>query len=158
MRLNNNMLDYHSLECIYYAFFHSHLQYGLGVWGCMINNHLKSRIIKLPKRALKIIDNKKPDSKFSTDIDDLIKIELAKISFRYISDSLPIRLVRLFEHSTHNYETRNRSSPRSSLHSKTIYNNSYLCKAPSNWVTMSQHIKESTNLKTLVQRVKKSLR
>ena len=78
-------------------------------------------------------------------IEDLIKLSLLKISFRYINDVLPKRITNLFEINRHERLTRNRLNLITPQHTLQIYNNSFLGKAPNCWLLLPNEIKQKKN-------------
>ncbi len=66
-------------------------------------------------------------------IDELIDLELLKISHRYVNKTIPKPMGNLFQANdyNHNYLTRARNNPRIEWHSSNIFHKSFLCRAPS---------------------------
>ena len=120
----------------------------------------------LQKKALRTIEHAKYnactlDLRKKTNIlliDELIELELAKISFRYTHDALPKPLENLLQANdyNHNYMTRARHNPRIQPHSTNIYFNSFLRRAPSIWTNLGQNIKTKPSLPTFCKAYKKS--
>jgi len=79
---------------------------------------------------------------------DLIDLSLLKISFRYVNDLLPARIVNLFELGTHDYRTRNRNNLRAIRHTANSYSKSFLGKAPGLWLHLNDVIKAKSNMKS----------
>ena len=88
---------------LYYAFFHSHLLYGLLVWSATYTSYLQPINI-LQNKALRIISNKQrwtnstilySDLKILK-LQDLIKLEIAKFMFSYDNCLLPPIFVNYF--------------------------------------------------------------
>ena len=90
-------------------------------------------------------------------IQQLLKKELMKISYRYMYNLLSVRIVNLFEHKNHGYNTRNRSAPNIKKHGTKKYNDSFLTKAPSMWLTLPTSIKSVKNVKVFSKSVQKHL-
>ncbi len=76
-------------------------------------------------------------------IDELLELELAKISHRYIHGTLSKPVENLFQANdyNHNYQTRSSNNPRIQRHTSAIFNKSFLRKAPSIWTNLGQGIK-----------------
>ena len=90
-------------------------------------------------------------------IEKVIKLEILKISHKYMHDKLPGPLNSLFDIWSHAYETRNRDLPIIKRHSTMLYNKSFLCKNATYWLQLPQSIKLITSLKTFAKNVKKTI-
>ena len=66
---------------IYYANIQSYLQYVLCVWGPMLNSKMSKRILNKLKTVKKLLPATSHVKMLS--FDDLQKVELAKLSYRY---------------------------------------------------------------------------
>ena len=104
-----------SLKLVYDGLFHSHFQYSLLNWGRAASSHLQKLIILQNKfiRESLFCANEKPInflySKFNTFmITDTIKIEFAKIMFKYNNRLLPPSFNNYFTKldEVHHYNTR----------------------------------------------------
>ena len=76
-------------------------------------------------------------------VEDLIELELVKISHRFCHNSLPEPVAYLFQHNafTHLYNTRSRNNPRIEKHKTAVFNKSFLCKSPSLWANLPYNMK-----------------
>ena len=140
---------------IYHANIQSHLNYALNVWGPMLRaKDLKDLKIQQNK-AIRNIFNLGPRIRLLPfykkaqilTIEDVIQLSLAKISFRYVNDILPIRITNLFDIVDHAYMTRNRNFIRVRHHTLQLYNRSYLGQAPNIWLNLNNDIKEKNKIK-----------
>ena len=80
-------------------------------------------------------------------VEDQIKLSLLNIFFRYVNDTLPIRIVNLFEIIRHERNTRNQYQLTTPQHTLQIYNNSFLGRAPGCWLRLANDLKNKTNSK-----------
>ena len=80
-------------------------------------------------------------------IKNLIKLELAKVSSKYINNLYSNAILTLFEASSHQYETRNKNVPRIKRHNNSLYNSSFLCKSAYLWLALPRDMKEKDNTK-----------
>ena len=129
-----------ALRTLYHSYIQSSFMYGLSVWGPLVTKSNLNRVRVLQKKSLRTIDHAKYNACTSnlckkTEIlliDDLIELELAKISYRYVNKSLPNPVQNLFQANdyNHNYLTRARHNPRIQQHNSSMFNKSFLCKAP----------------------------
>ena len=83
------------------------------------------------------------------------KLELAKISYKYVNNTLPQRITNLSEHKTNQYDTRNRNSPNIINHTGVKYNKSYLCQALTNWLNIPLNIKNAETPNSFKRKIKK---
>jgi hypothetical protein len=100
-----------TLKSIYYALFHSHLSYGIPVWGTA---KASSKIILLQKRAIRAIS--KADYLAHTGplfknlnilkFSDQYLVNLASLMWDYDHEENPVSLNVLFKKPTHSYNTR----------------------------------------------------
>ena len=90
-------------------------------------------------------------------IDDIIQLELLKISHRHIYDKLPARLTNLFDIVRHTYDTRNRNNLRASIHTTQQYNKSFLGASPHLWLQLTENLKEKIKLKSFIQSYSKQV-
>ena len=97
------ILPQNTLLKIYYALIHSQLTYGLIIWGCTFPSYL-NKLQSLQNKAVKMIgggsslDNPtKFFNKFSIPkLNDLFKLEVAKIAHAHFTGNLPPKLSKLF--------------------------------------------------------------
>ena len=145
-----------TLRMLYHSYIHSNFIYGLSIWGPLVVKSNLNRIRVLQKKALRTINHAKYNAR-TYDlckrseillIDELIDLELTKISHRYIHNSLPKPVENLFQANDyhHNYHTRYRNNPRIQHHSSSIFNKSFLRKAPSLWGNLGQDLKNKPKI------------
>ena len=103
-----------TLKDIYYSIFHSHLSYGIEIWGAA-NKNLIKRLIFLQKKAIRIVSkadylaNTKPlflENKILK-VDNLFFSKIMGLMWDYHHGFLPNALCYHFRHTiSHQYETR----------------------------------------------------
>ena len=143
-----NMLPVKSKLLIYNSNVNSHLNYGLSVWGPMLKDKDIKKIQVQQNKSIRNIFNVKARVRLNEfykrgnilKVRDQIDLSLLKISFRYMNNLLPVRIVNLFELGNHEYNTRNRNHLRAIRHTAHSYNKSFLGRAPSLWL----HLREVT--------------
>ena len=100
----------------------SHILCALAVWGPMISSKGKKTLERKMTQARKAINDKLSDKEIRIkykilDFDELMKIELCKLSYRHEKDTLPKKLRNLFDLKHHEYNTtRNANAPRIPVH------------------------------------------
>ena len=151
IRKGKNFLDRQSLKILYFAQFHSHLNYGLNCWGCMLNNSQIDKLQKLQNECINLIAKTKP---MSTDvytslsilnIRDLISLEHCKLMFKAKHCLLPCKITTaiLTDHEgktlkkLHRYNTRHKSLPNIPKNACTNYLKSSLCNCTRKFATLS---------------------
>ena len=156
LRMVKHMLPTPVKVQIYHANIHSHLNYALNVWGPMIKMKDLNDIKKQQNKAIRAIFNLGPRIRLLPfykraeilTIEDAIQLSLAKISFRYVNDILPVRITNLFDVIEHDYMTRNRNVLRVPHHTLALYNQSYLGKAPNVWLNLNNNLRNKNNINT----------
>ena len=153
------------LKMLYYAYYYSHITYGLTLWGPMCTKAQSNRITLSQKKAIRSVDNAQYNAhtgplfkKFNIlTFADCVSLELAKLVYQASKSMFPMPVLNLFERAGdyHQYNTRNRNNPIISTHSSTIFNKSFLCKAPSLWATLNNDLKNSKSLHSFANRFRK---
>ena len=87
---------------------------------------------------------------------DQLFIENCKLMFRIKNRLCPVSLCNLFRGNNRNYCTRNKNFIVFK-HKLSIVNKSFLCKAVSDWTGLASEIKESSNKKSFVHKLKQSI-
>lgn len=160
-----NMLPVESKLLIYYSNVKSHATYGISAWGPLITKKLLKSIRVQQNKSIRLIfcagtrANLRvlyKKGKILT-IEDIINLELLKISHRHIHDKLPVRLTNLFDVTRHNYNTRNRRNLRASHHTTLQYNKSFLGASPHLWLQLTDNLKAKPKLKSFVKSYSKQV-
>ncbi len=111
---------------LYYSYIHSHIIYGLFIWGPLIAKSNLKRITVSQKKAVRIVSNSSYNSTTSPifkslkilKIEDMINVELTKFGYLFTKSQLPTPLMSLFKPNSnnHRYYTRGRNYPRIEAH------------------------------------------
>ena len=106
-----NVFNKTTLKLIYYAHIHSHITYGLNVWGGLITKEILNKIQKVQNYCLAMIDplqTTKITAKQEKilNISSLIRLEHLKLGYRMIHKSLPpqINFHLSTDHNKHSLE------------------------------------------------------
>ena len=158
LNMTKNLIPYNSKKLLYYANIQSHLNYGMCVWGPMLTKRNVKKLQVQQNKAVRALFNLNYRATLAPyfkkanilTIQGLMDLSLLKISYRYVYDNLPKRIVNLFETPSHNYSTRNRNNLQINRHVSEIYNRSYLAKSPSLWLKLPNHIRDQ-NIKFVVK-------
>ena len=161
-----HFLPSHSMKLLYYSYIHRNITYGLNIWGPLVAKTCLKRVQTLQKKAIRAVDNARYNASTPTlfkkyeilTLDDLIDLECAKISYRFISSTLPRPVSSLFQANSHNhnYATRGRNNPRIEKHKGSTFNKSFLCKAPNTWASLPADMKNRPKLKSFSNNFKKT--
>ncbi len=90
-------------------------------------------------------------------ISDLIDLEQAKLSYKFVHNELPPGISMLFLPNAfnHRYNTRAIRNPRVAKHKTSIIHKSFLIKSPTIWSDLPLIIKSATTVKALKNRFTK---
>lgn len=156
LNMVKNMIPLDSKKLLYFANIQSHLRYALSVWGPLTSSSNIKKLQIQQNRAIRALFVIKKRSRLLPyykqakilNIENLMALELTKISYRYVNNALPTRIINLFEHETHEYNTRYRHFPQAITHSVHIYNKSFLARAPHLWLQLTTSLRNSESIKT----------
>ena len=102
---------------LYYSFFHSHLQYGILLWGPTSKTYL-SKIKVLQNKAIKVIGGGKWRDRATPfykklkiqKIVDVYKLETAIFMYKYSTNKLPAGMNNLFQETSQVHTKRTRTA------------------------------------------------
>ena len=167
LNISKNLMDLKTLIKIYYAHIHSHLNYGLIVWGSMLNKTSLNDLECLQKAYIHLVNRTKKSSPANTlfkrngilKFSDMINLELQKFGFKLSRQDLPNPIDRMMNKKggkkVHRYPTHNKKILNIQPHNSTCFNNSYLYKGLSIFMTARKSIKEARSLRVFIKEVKK---
>ena len=154
------------MKMIYHSLFNCHLMYGLLLWGPSTPASNVNKLIKLQKRAVRIVNNSPYNAttnpiylKLSiVKLADLIDIEIVKFMYHFSKGALPKPLLDFLtpNSSIHNYNTRNRQAARTMSIKFAPLKNSFLGKGPSSWVNLAEHFKQKPTIKSFIKALKQN--
>jgi hypothetical protein len=153
LKMAKNLLPFSSKRLLYFSNIQSHLTYGLSAWGSMITSTNLRKLKVQQNKAIRALFNLKIRTTLQPyykkarilKIENLTELSLLKISYRYMNDILPQRILNLFEIPDHQYLTRNRNALQTPHHTLQIYNKCFLAKAPQLWLQLPDNIKNRSN-------------
>ena len=158
-----NILPTQQLKSIYYSLVHSHLSYGLVLWGAARKQFLHKLNILQNKALRSISRNHYRDTaqpiyeKFNIpNIQTLYQIELSKIMYLFSKGELPTPLMDLFSTNTeiHKYNTRQRYDPHVVRRRTNFVSNSFIHESPKLWLTIPDSIKKARTMASFKKNVK----
>jgi len=164
MRNVRNILPAEEKRMLYMSFIHSHLTYGIMLWGPMALAGERSKLFTQQKKALRIIDNAPYNAHASPlfkkhtilKLEDMVELELAKFMYSFARRLLPPPLMNFYQSNDqrHNYNTRGKRYASTPSHSTAIFNKSYLVRGPAIWRTLIYGVKESVSVGSLTSKIK----
>ena len=98
-----NLFNQPTLKLIYHAHLQSHINYGLAVWGGMINSETLNKIQRIQLNCVKYIDatSKHPNQLKLLNIKQLMKLEYAKLGYRLHNDLLLKKIKQMISTDSH---------------------------------------------------------
>ena len=168
LQLGKKFLNTHCRCNVYFGHIHSHLVYGILVWGSMVSESQLNGICKIQDQCIHIISSKKYDdikelykSLSIQPIDQLIKGSLCKLGHSLNHKQLPSLLIRLFNihggGKTHRYPTRNKNVPNVQKHKAQVFNQSFLCRSIVEYGKLPTELKTEKNKRTFEHNLKQHL-
>ena len=154
-----NILPFDSLRTLYYTLIHSHMIYCLEVWG---NSSSMNKIVKLQKRAIRIIHKKsyrshtEPLFKQSRilKITDLYKVKLSLFAYDFKTSLLPKSFVNFFPVNNTRIVTRQLNNLYITRPRTTFSASSVAHKIVHVWNNLSIDIKSLTTRPTFSRNLK----
>ena len=152
-----HLLPNFCLRKIYFAHIYSHMTYGMSVWGTLSLKSSQTSLYKLQQECMSAMC--KPletvESAFNQlkiiRLPDLITFHQQNLGYLVSYKLLPTPILGLFNRrggkKTHRYETRNKNTPNIQIHQEPLYNNSFLCKAVTEYNKLSISIRTSETIR-----------
>lgn len=167
LKRSKNFLNQKALKLVYYGHFHSHLKYGILLWGSMLSQNQTNRLQKLQDQAIQLLHRLKPVHTIYNDLKipklhQMIKIEQLKFAYRLINNLLPINLMKLVktDHKgsnlikTHQYQTRFKAELNLPLTKSRHYRNSFLHQSTRVFSTLPTKVKNEITLESFKRSIK----
>ena len=140
------------------------------LWG---NNAKKEQVHKLQKvqtKCLELVQTERSNIDLNKNlgilsIEDMIALENMKFGYKLVHQMLPQKIVEICCEDnrrqtlikTHHYGTRNKIVPNLPKNMNKLYRESFLCKGPQSWLTLSVETKEKPSLKSFIKKCKETL-
>ena len=156
-----NLFNQSTLKLIYHAYLQSHINYGIVVWGGMLNNKALNRLQQIQTKCLKYIDVsiKQPHQLKLLSIAQLIKFEHAKLGYRLHNNLLPRKIKQLISTDSndkslakkHNYNTRNKNKLNIPKINNKMYRDSFLYQTNKEFLLLPKIIASKPNIQCIHQ-------
>ena len=170
LQRSNGLLTKRAKKLLYFGQIHSHLCYGLGVWGPMLTNSQVTDLNAVQRKCIKQIDNTTPvDEAYKRlkilTVRQLIELEQRKLGYKLCMGLLPTAITQIMMSDanrrpmtkTHEYETRQKHVPNRPRVKSKLYMDSFLYKSIASYSNMPQELRNVTSLSTFVRLSKKNL-
>ena len=169
LSLGQNLLDSLTLKNIYYAHIHSHISYGLTVWGNMASKAQLSNLKEVQNQCIWIINKRTITSDITgqyeelkiLNVETLIKLHLCKLGHMVSHSQIPTPIHKIFNDNRglkrHRYPTRRKNTPNIQAHTLELFNKSFMCRGLVEYNLLPQYLKENLPYKRFVVKCKKHL-
>ena len=164
---SSSHLSIRAKKLLYYGQVHSHLCYGIGVWGPMISKSQVKELKTLQMKCLKLVNPAISANQVLTQlkvltIEKLIDLEQCKLGYKLCYQLLPVVLAKLMVHDqnnlnmtkTHPYSTTQKAIPRRLNAKMSLYRNSFLYKTISCYSNLPSEMQKLPNYKLFSRHAK----
>ena len=170
LQRSRDLLSKRAKKLLYYGQVHSHLCYGLGVWGPMLTSGQLAELNGVQRKCIRQIDCSVPvDEAYSKlkilTVRQLVELEQSKMGYKLCKGLLPTAITHIMMsdvdsrpmRKTHVYETRQKNVPNRPKVKSKLYMDSFLYRSISCYSNLGQKIRDAPSLTTFVRLVKKNL-
>ena len=166
----NKYLNAKAKRCLYYGQIHSHLSYGISIWGTMLSKSQAKELSNIQRRCVDLIYDKKTHDPFLLakipTLEQLIELEQCKMGFKLCSKQLPKGLTQLLTtchdrlsiEKAHHYVTRSKKIPNRPTAKLNLYRNSFLYNSIKYFSLLPLDVRNSVNLPVFIKLCKKELK
>ena len=149
------------LRPLYFAYFHSHLTYGLPIWYPLLSVKLQNSLYVLQKRIIRSMHCVNPLQHCmplfkKSQIKDQLHMENCRLMHRVNSGDCPPPILNLYDFCSQQHNTRG-PNIRIVKHKSVLVNKSFLCKPLSNWQRTDIAIRNIMNLKGFCKNLRRKL-
>ena len=170
LQRSKELLSRKAKKLLYYGQLHSHLCYGLGVWGPMLSAGQISQLCILQRKCVRLIENSVPTREAFKKLQiltvpELINLEQGKLGYKLCNGLLPTVLTCLMMHDfnnctmmkSHSYKTRQKNIPNRPNAKLSLYRRSFLYQAISNYSKLDTNLRGLAMLFSFTRQLKKFL-
>ena len=159
-----NLFNQTTLKLIYHAHIQSHVNYGLVVWGGMINNEMLNRLQRIQTKCLKYINKgiSQPHELKLISVKQLVQLEHARLGYRLQNKLLPKKIIATYSSNkslekTHRYHTRNKNKLNLPKIKNKNYRNSFLYQANKQIMLLPKIESSKVSYHTFIKTIKLTL-
>ena len=170
LQRSSELLSRRAKKLLYYGQFHSHLCYGLGIWGPMLSVDQINQLSVLQRKCIRLIDYSVPTCEVFKrlqilTVSELVNLEQGKLGYKLCRGLLPSVLTRLMLHDSnnctivksHSYKTRQKNIPNRPNAKLSLYRRSFLYQAISSYSELNNNLRNSTTLSSFTRQFKRLL-
>ena len=167
---HKELLSYKAKKLLYYGQVHSHLCYGLGVWGPMLSSGQITQLCTIQHNCVRMLDSSVPTSEAFKKlqiltVSDMINLEQGKLGYKLCNSLLPSVLTRLMIHDfnnctivkNHSYKTRQKDIPNRPNVKLSLYRKSFLYQAIACYSKLDKKLRDSPTIFSFSKKLKKSM-
>ena len=157
-----NILPSECMKTLYYSLFHSHLAYGLLLWGPNMSAELFNKVFLKQKKIIRIIHNAKYNA--HTDVlfkqskilklKEMVEMEILKSVYLFTKNQLPQPLMKVFSCNVTSYHTRQKYVPRKRKCNHDPLSKSFIAKGPRLWDDIPTDLRNSAHIKFFCSKLK----
>ena len=156
-------LSKNELKVLYYSHAHSHVTYGITLWGSLCSKKSFDVIYKAQKQLVRAVgglryrDHCMPCFKSMRvlTLSDQLHLDCLQLMYKVNSACVPLPISNMFRKLKHSYNTRNSKNAQNIKHTTSIVNRSFLNKAPILWQHCNAALKNKASLASFKSGVKK---
>ena len=162
IRFLGSTLPTSCLRTLYFAYFHSHLTYGLAIWYPLLSKAAQNNLYLLQKRLIRYVNKSNfrehcmPLFKLNEilTISDQLKLENCKVIYRVTHGLIAKPIINCYSLSSGN---RTCNAVSIHKHSLSIVNKSILCKPITDWRSLPSDFKTKESLYSFCRALKVNL-
>ena len=164
LRSAKYLLSYHNLRLLYHALFEPYLNYGVLLWSNTTRKNI-NMLFKMQKKAIRIINKAKYNDHTNilfkkskiVKLNDKISMSYNEFMYKFTKNYLPFGIQNIFRTNSqiHQYETRQSNYPHMIKHTTSIYNNSFMNKAPILYQNVHMSLKSKATVTAFRRGLKK---
>ncbi len=166
MNRTKHIIPMKHTKTLYDSLVHSYISYGIVLWGSTYSSHLQQLRV-CQKKAVRCIYksayNAHTDPLFRSSkilkLDELYQLEVAKLVYDALHDTLPAPLLHVFTPNAvvHAHNTRQRDNPHVHSRRTVVAKNSIVHRAPQIWSSIPRIIREINTRNGFKRALKRSL-
>ena len=166
---SRELLSTRAKRLLYFGQVHSHLCYGIGVWGPMLSSGQLAELNCIQRKCIKQIDSSitvcEARRKLRIlSVPQLVELEQSKMGYKLCKGLLPIAISQIMTSDvdnrpmtkTHAYETRQKNIPNRPKMKSKLYMDSFLYRSISCYSNWSRDVRDAASLPTFVRLVKRT--
>ena len=170
LQRSKDLLSRRAKKLLYFGQVHSHLCYGIGIWGPMLSAGQLSELDRTQRKCIRQIDTTATSCDLNKklkipSVAQLVELEQTKLGYKLCRGMLPTAISKLMMSDvdkrpmtkTHTYETRQKDVPHRPKVKSRLYMNSFLYRSISSYSNLKQELRDAPTLASFTRSVKRYL-